>query len=228
MTHCNGVIMGTMAPQITSLTIVRSTVDSDADQSKHQSSASMAFVRGIHRGPVNSPHKWPVTHKIFPFDDVIMQSQRYYFYPCFPGIYPSIIQRVLTQTGLSIDIYYLYSLYARYRKTWKQPDCMFKFYIHLKFDRFVSSRLGMDARERSEQWNLSKSKSVDLQISQNPIVHALSLNTRGPVTLCCRCNSMTDDMAGKHYHANVITAPIPHPLLQELHVRREESLHQVC
>ena len=31
------------------------------------------FVRGIHRGPVNSPHKWPVTRKMFPFDDVIMK-----------------------------------------------------------------------------------------------------------------------------------------------------------
>ena len=45
---------------------------SDADQRKHQSSASLAFVRGIHRGPVNSTHKWPVTRKKFPFDDVIM------------------------------------------------------------------------------------------------------------------------------------------------------------
>ena len=44
---------------------------------KHQSSASLAFVRGIHRGPVNSPHKWPVTRKIFPFDDVIMPSAAY-------------------------------------------------------------------------------------------------------------------------------------------------------
>ena len=43
-----------------------------ADQSKHQSSASLAFVWGIHRGPVNFPHKWPVTRKMFPFDDVIM------------------------------------------------------------------------------------------------------------------------------------------------------------
>ena len=58
--------------RFTSLTIVYSTVDSDADQRKHQSSASLAFVRGIHRGPVNSPHKWPVTRKMFPFDDVIM------------------------------------------------------------------------------------------------------------------------------------------------------------
>ena len=70
--HCNDVIMGEMASQITSLTIVYSTVYSDADQRKHQSSASLAFVRGIHRGPVNSPHKWPVTRKMVPFDDVIM------------------------------------------------------------------------------------------------------------------------------------------------------------
>ena len=64
--------MGAIASQITSLTIVYSIVYSDADQRKHQSSASLAFVRGIHRGPVNSPHKWPVTRKMFPFHDVIM------------------------------------------------------------------------------------------------------------------------------------------------------------
>ena len=65
--------MDTVASQITSLTIVYTTVYSDADQSKHQTSASLAFVRGIHRGPVNSPHKGPVTRKMFPFDDVIMK-----------------------------------------------------------------------------------------------------------------------------------------------------------
>ena len=70
--HYSDVIMGTIASQITSLTIVYSTVYSDADQRKHQSFASLAFVWGIHRGPVNSPHKWPVTRKMFPFDDVIM------------------------------------------------------------------------------------------------------------------------------------------------------------
>ena len=70
--HYDDVIMGTIASQITSLTIVYSTVYSGANQSKHQSSASLAFVWGIHRGPVNSPHKWPVTRKMFPFDDVIM------------------------------------------------------------------------------------------------------------------------------------------------------------
>ena len=64
--------MGSKASQITSLTIVFSTVYSDADQRKHQSFASLAFVRGIHWEPVNSPHKWPVTRKMSTFDDVIM------------------------------------------------------------------------------------------------------------------------------------------------------------
>ena len=66
--------MGAIASQITSLMIVYSIVCSDADQRKDQSSPSLAFVPGIHRGPVNSPHKWPVMRKMFPFDDVIMRS----------------------------------------------------------------------------------------------------------------------------------------------------------
>ena len=70
--HYDDVRMGAIASQITSLTIVYSIVYSDADQRKHQSSASLAFVRGSHRGPVNFPHKWPVTRKMFPLDDVIM------------------------------------------------------------------------------------------------------------------------------------------------------------
>ena len=70
--HYHDVTMDSIASQITSLTIVYSAVYSAADQRKHQSSASLAFVRGIHRGPVNSPHKGPVTRKMFPFDDVIM------------------------------------------------------------------------------------------------------------------------------------------------------------
>ena len=68
--HYTDVIMGSIASQITSLTIVYSTVYSDADQRKHQSSASLAFVWE----PVNSPHKWPVTRGMFPFDDVIMRQ----------------------------------------------------------------------------------------------------------------------------------------------------------
>ena len=72
--HYCDVIMWTMASQITSLTILYSTIHSGADQRKHQSSASPAFVRGIHRWPVNSPHKGSVTRKMFPFDDIIVTS----------------------------------------------------------------------------------------------------------------------------------------------------------
>ena len=72
--HYCDVTMGMMASQITSLTIIYSTVYTDGGQRKHQSSASLAFVRGIHRVSVNSPHKWPVTGKMFPFEDVIMPS----------------------------------------------------------------------------------------------------------------------------------------------------------
>ena len=75
--HYNDVIMGAIASQITSLMIVYSTVYSGADQRKHQSSASLAFARGIHRWPVNSPYKGPVTRKMFPFDDVIVLPMKY-------------------------------------------------------------------------------------------------------------------------------------------------------
>ena len=70
--HYKDAIMGAMATQIISIKIVFSTVYSGADQSKYQSSASLAFVRGINRWPVYSPHKGPVTRKMFVFDDVIM------------------------------------------------------------------------------------------------------------------------------------------------------------
>ena len=73
--HYNDVIMGAIASQITSLMIVSSTDYSDADQWKHQSSALLAFLQGFHWWRVNSPHKWPATQKMFPFDDVIMKNK---------------------------------------------------------------------------------------------------------------------------------------------------------
>ena len=65
--HYSDVIMGMMASQMTSLTIVYSILYSGTGQRNHQSSTSLAFVWGIHRSPMNSPHKWPVTRKMFPF-----------------------------------------------------------------------------------------------------------------------------------------------------------------
>ena len=73
--HYSDVIMSAMASQITSLMIVYSSFYSGADKRKRQSSASLGFVRGIHRRPVKSPHKGPVTRKMFPFDDVIMRCK---------------------------------------------------------------------------------------------------------------------------------------------------------
>ena len=70
--HYVDVIISAIASQMTGVTIVYRTVCSGVNQRKHQSSASLAFVRGILRWPVNSPNKRPVTRKILPFDDVIM------------------------------------------------------------------------------------------------------------------------------------------------------------
>ena len=67
-------IMSAMEFQIIDVLIVCSTVRSGAGQRKHQHSASLAFVRGIHRWPVDSSLKGPVTPKMYPFDDVIMRN----------------------------------------------------------------------------------------------------------------------------------------------------------
>ena len=77
--HYGDVIMSTMASQITGVSVVCSTVYSGSEERKHQSSASLAIVRGIHQSPVNSPHKGPVTRKMFPFDDVIMGRRSHHY-----------------------------------------------------------------------------------------------------------------------------------------------------
>ena len=106
ISHYGDVTMGAITSQITSLMIVYSTVYSGADQSKHQSSASLAFVWEIHRGPVNFPHKWPVTRKMFPFDDVIIYWIMFYvvfFSKRFQR--PSVSPTVYLNVGNIIRIY---------------------------------------------------------------------------------------------------------------------------
>ena len=105
--HYNDVIMVAITYQITSFTTVYSIVYSDADERKHQSSASVAFVRGIHRFPVNSPHKWPVTRKMLPFDDVIRLGQfgrkfRAFIFTTF--VYLSLILFHHNRIGIDISI----------------------------------------------------------------------------------------------------------------------------
>ena len=67
--------MGVMASQITSLMIVYSTVYSGADQRKHQSSVSLAFVRRIHRVPGEFPAQMASYAEKVPFDYVTMIRQ---------------------------------------------------------------------------------------------------------------------------------------------------------
>ena len=100
--HYSDAIMSAIAPQITNPTIVYWTVYSGSDQRKHQSSASLAFVRGIHRWPVNSPNKWPVTRKMFPFDDVIMVMLHVYIYGtiCRPVTYGIRIRWYICAAGV--------------------------------------------------------------------------------------------------------------------------------
>ena len=57
------------APRLFTQPFIQETIKENINES----SASLAFVRWIHQWPVNSPHKWPVTWKKFPFDDVIMK-----------------------------------------------------------------------------------------------------------------------------------------------------------
>ena len=104
--HYNGVIMSVMASQITSFAIVCSIVYLGTDQEKHQSPASLAFVRGIHQWLVNSPHKVAVMRKIFPFDDVIIRDSNVEINSmsgchdeviCLPHIHHSCTRLLITQ-----------------------------------------------------------------------------------------------------------------------------------
>ena len=72
MVNYNGVIMSIWRLKSPALPLFTQPFIQGKDQGKHQSSASLAFLRGIHRSPMNSPHKGPVTQKMFPFDDIIM------------------------------------------------------------------------------------------------------------------------------------------------------------
>ena len=103
--HYDDVIMTMLASQITSLLVVYSIVYSGVNQRKHQSSASLAFVREIHRGPVNFPHKWPVTRKMFPFDYVIMFTTNYSTTFSRPSASDIISKKCIRQTWIHQKLY---------------------------------------------------------------------------------------------------------------------------
>ena len=67
--HYSDVIMRAVAYQITRISCLLN-VCSGSDQRKTSKLLVTGRLRGIHRWPVNSPHKGPVTPRMFPFDDV--------------------------------------------------------------------------------------------------------------------------------------------------------------
>ena len=140
--HYDDVIMGTMASQITSLTNVYSIVYSGTDQIKHQSSASLAFVRRIHRGPVNSPHKGPVTRKMFPFDDVIMLY-------CYLQRF-----RLASSSNCSEEVYGT-DLSLVHIMAWHQTDAIVYWCIYALLGRSELTLCCSSIHQHQVQWNLS-------------------------------------------------------------------------
>ena len=92
--------MSTMASQITGVWIDYTNLCSGADKRKHQSSPSLAFVRGNHRSPVDYPHKGPATRNMFPFDDVTMSDDKVSIISRFSAVYNRE-----PKTMHSIDVY---------------------------------------------------------------------------------------------------------------------------
>ena len=122
--------MSATASQIASLTIVYSTVYSGADHRKHQSSASLVFVGGIPRWPVNSPHKGPVTQKVLPFNDVIMIAEKSSTWMMGVGVWQLQVPLIsagglwawsvfagINHTNLDVDGWWEYQ--------WKQPALIY-------------------------------------------------------------------------------------------------------
>ena len=136
--HYNDVIMSAMASQIISLTIAYSTVHSGLDQRKHQSSASLAFVRGIHQWPVNFPHRWPVSRKMFPFDGFIIclrgHSDTWFVAQLFALAHLSQhdSNMYMTQTGQVNDLYRT-ELLSRLKDNNPRDKTIFRIIINSKW-----------------------------------------------------------------------------------------------
>ena len=104
--HYSDVIMSAMTCQITRVSILCSTVCSGADKTKHQGSATLAFVRVNHQSPVASPHKGSATPKMFPFDDVIMTAMSISHDELIPRIPFRMLSIVLIFTWRDLFIYF--------------------------------------------------------------------------------------------------------------------------
>ena len=103
----------------------------EADQRKHPSSVSLAFVRGIHQWPMNSPHRGPITRKMFQFDNIIMRkvvSMYSFSVTCWLFVY--IYGAVAFPVLLTINLEYPYRLS-------KHSVSMISFSEHLKLTKII-------------------------------------------------------------------------------------------
>ena len=156
--------MSAIASQITGVSSVCSNVCSGADQRKHQSSASLAFVKGIHRWPVDSPRKEPVMQTMFPFDDGIMAmpwcghvTAITSLNRCWPSSMTSLCPNGCPKVN---EIY----------KIWGEMSCC------LHGSRFLGAKCYPGARPTNDisieiQWNCVMLLLVIYSVDQNEILH---------------------------------------------------------
>ena len=153
--HYNDVIMSAMGYQITGLTIVSSAVCWGADQRKRQSSASLAFVRGIRRWSVVSPHKETVTRKTFSaivVENVSLKlrlawlllnatSQRFdIFYGTRHAFYRNMMMSSNTRLNFAHNWYYSGNDYLLWKSVslvlWKDQYLFFNYIVLYKVNLF--------------------------------------------------------------------------------------------
>ena len=119
--YYSGVIMSAMAFQNTGVLVVCSTVSSCADQRKNQSSAhcSTGFVRGIHWWPVDSPHRGPITWKMFPFDDAIRSKLYVLGTTCPADPIPALKSTELSRINQNLEVVNSSKWRASIQSTWR-------------------------------------------------------------------------------------------------------------
>ena len=137
--------MNTIASQISGVSVVYTTVVSDADQRIDQSSASLAFVRGIHRSPVNSPHKRPVTRNMFPYDDVIIEET------CMIDFFVSQSQPIYNLIARE-TLHYLVGSKLLYQTDGNFPEWPQKAMLNLRHDYFHHVPCCGNTLSRRHQW----------------------------------------------------------------------------
>ena len=146
--HYCDVIISVMASQITDVSIVYSIVYSGPDQRKHHSSAPLAFVRGIHRRPVNSPHKGQWRGKCF---QLMTSSCR-----CFTQLFHDLPRHISAAARLAAGMCLVLSVRNTVVKSvsWRQyhPCCCQQrgFVANIKYkNHFLWSRW----RAQGRQWH---------------------------------------------------------------------------